>query len=135
MEPGSKVWMCLGHSYGRWPAIVSEHQRRPSINQGIHNQNLVLFAYKQFQIADILKELGESFLRNEKEAAVDNGELYVKFFDDEDLELMPVTELNKIESYSCKNKKKYIRCLLSTGWFFLLVRPKKRLSVRSHVNH
>ena len=61
-----------------------------------------------------MKELGESFLRNEKGAAVDNGELYVKFFDDEDLELMPVTDLNKIESYSCKNKKKYIRCLLST---------------------
>ena len=38
----------------------------------------------------------------------------MKFFDDEDLELMPVTDLNKIESYSCKNKKKYIRCLLST---------------------
>ena len=85
---------------------------RPSTKVFIH-QNLVLFAYKQFKIADILKELGESFLRDEKEAAVDNGELYVKFFDDEDLELMPVTDLNKIESYSCKNKKKYIRCLLS----------------------
>ena len=85
---------------------------RPSTKVFIH-QNLVLFAYKQFKIADILKELGESFLRDEKEAAVDNGELYVKFFDDEDLELMPVTDLKKIESYSCKNKKKYIRCLLS----------------------
>ena len=61
---------------------------------------------------DILTELGEEFYED-KENPDAGDELFVKFFDDDDFELVLVNELNKIESYSCKNKKKYIRSLSS----------------------
>jgi len=90
MEPGTIVWVSLGHSYGRWPAIVAEHQQRPGIRK------------------DILDELGDQFHEDEDKIGA-GDQLFVKFFDDEDFELVPVNGLNKIESYSCKSKKKYIR--------------------------
>ena len=34
MDPGSIVWVSLGHSYGRWPAMVSEHKQRPTFGKG-----------------------------------------------------------------------------------------------------
>ena len=65
-------------------------------------------------LTDILTELGEEFYGDKKDP--DAGDkLFVKFFDDDDFELVLVNELNKIESYSCKNKKKYIRSLSSCG--------------------
>lgn len=90
MEPGSILWINLGHSYGKWPAIVAEHQQRPVLNK------------------DILNELGEHFHKDKEEVEA-GDQLFVRFFDDDDFELLPVNELNQIESYSCKNKKKYIR--------------------------
>ena len=58
--------------------------------------------------ADILNELGKNF-HEDKEEVEAGDQLFVRFFDDDDFELLPVNELNQIESYSCKNKKKYIR--------------------------
>ena len=58
--------------------------------------------------ADILNELGEHFHKDKEEVEA-GDQLFVRFFDDDDFELLPVYELNQIESYSCKNKKKYIR--------------------------
>ena len=58
--------------------------------------------------ADILNELGENF-HEDKEKLEAGDQLFVKFFDDDDFELLPVNELNQVENYSCKNKKKYIR--------------------------
>ena len=62
--------------------------------------------------ADILNELGDQF-NEDKEKVSAEDQLFVKFFDDEDFELVLVNGLNKIESYSCKSKKKYIRSLSS----------------------
>ena len=62
--------------------------------------------------ADILDELGDQF-NEDKEKVSAEDQLFVKFFDDEDFELVLVNGLNKIESYSCKSKKKYIRSLSS----------------------
>ena len=63
--------------------------------------------------ADILNELGDQFIEYKEKLDAGEAGLFVKFFDDEDFELVPVDELNKVESYSCKSKKKYIRFLLS----------------------
>ena len=115
MEPGTIVWVSLGHSYGRWPAIVAEHQQRPGIRKGTnyslcttaHWRNVLLILF-----ADILDELGDQFHEDEDKIGA-GDQLFVKFFDDEDFELVPENGLNKIESYSCKSKKKYIRSLSS----------------------
>ena len=40
MEPGTILWINLGHSYGRWPAIVAEHQERPALSQGTNYKGL-----------------------------------------------------------------------------------------------
>ena len=109
METGTVVWISLGHSYGRWPAIVAERQQRPVIRKGTNslwrNVQLILFA-------DILNELEDQF-HEDKEKLGAGDKLFVKFFDDEDFELVPVNGLNKIENYSCKSKKKYMRSLSS----------------------
>ena len=75
--------------------------------------NYSLWATVQWVLfADILNELGDQF-NEDKEKVSAEDQLFVKFFDDEDFELVLVNGLNKIESYSCKSKKKYIRSLSS----------------------
>ena len=61
-----------------------------------------------FVFTEILEELGKNY---EDGAELGEDQIFVKFFDDDDFELLPVDDLNKVESYSCKNKKKYIRSL------------------------
>ena len=61
--------------------------------------------------ADILNELGEHF-QEDKEKVGAGDQLFIKFFDDDDLDLLPVNDMNQVEGYSCKNKKKYIRLIV-----------------------
>ena len=53
-----------------------------------------------------MEELGQEFCIEPK---VKDEIFYVKFFDDDDFEVFPISDLKKIEPYSSKKKKKYIK--------------------------
>jgi hypothetical protein len=100
---GSVVWVELGHSYGWWPAMVAAASHRPRVAPGPASTHLAVDINSP---SDILAELGEEF---GDEPDKDSKAVLVKFFDDDDLELVPVVDPKKIENYSSKNKTKYIK--------------------------
>ena len=102
MADGQLLWLSInrGQASGKVPIIYS-------LWTTAHWRNVLLILF-----ADILDELGDQFHEDEDKIGA-GDQLFVKFFDDEDFELVPVNGLNKIESYSCKSKKKYIRSLSS----------------------
>jgi hypothetical protein len=82
------VWVNLGRPYGWWPAQVQDTEKKIRMS------------------AQIIDDLGEDFNVN---TAMDNSIVFVKYFDDDNFEWVGVKDPKRIQNYSCKSKKKFIR--------------------------
>eukprot|EP00092_Neocalanus_flemingeri_P065624 GFUD01079834.1.p1 GENE.GFUD01079834.1~~GFUD01079834.1.p1 ORF type:complete len:236 (-),score=73.32 GFUD01079834.1:102-764(-) len=82
------VWVNLGKPYGWWPAQVQDREKKVRMSE------------------QIIKDIGDDFKVNE---AIDDSTVFVKFFDDDNFEWVDIKEPKRIQTYSCKNKKKFIK--------------------------
>ena len=82
------VWVNLGRPYGWWPAQVQDKEKKIRMP------------------AQIIDDLGEDFNVN---TAIDNSTVFVRYFDDDNFEWVSIKDPKRIQNYSCKSKKKFIR--------------------------
>eukprot|EP00092_Neocalanus_flemingeri_P021865 GFUD01023720.1.p1 GENE.GFUD01023720.1~~GFUD01023720.1.p1 ORF type:complete len:277 (+),score=87.61 GFUD01023720.1:58-831(+) len=82
------VWVNLGKPYGWWPAQVQDREKKVRMSE------------------QIIKDIGDDFKVSE---AIDDSTVFVKFFDDDNFEWVDIKEPKRIQTYSCKNKKKFIK--------------------------
>jgi len=79
------VWVNLGHSYGWWPAQVQDQTKR---------------------VKNVPALVGKPAETVEKE---EGSRLFIKFFDDDNLEWVEIKEAKFVQNYSGKNKKRLIK--------------------------
>ena len=92
-NPDDIVWVNLGKSYGWWPAQVQNSDKKAKLSKRI--------------IEDLGIDFSEDTLA--PQAQEESVSIYVKFFDDDDKEWYEIRNVKRIQKYSCKEKKKFIR--------------------------
>ena len=92
-NPDDIVWVNLGKSYGWWPAQVQNTDKKAKLSKRI--------------IEDLGIDFSEDTLA--PQAQEESVSIYVKFFDDDDKEWCEIRNIKRIQKYSCKEKKKFIR--------------------------
>ena len=92
-NPDDIVWVNLGKSYGWWPAQVQNTDKKAKLSKRI------------------IEDLGIDFSEDTPalQAQEENVSIYVKFFDDDDKEWYEIRNVKRIQKYSCKEKKKFIK--------------------------
>ena len=90
-QTGDLVWVDLGYSYGKWPATYQ-------IGQLGKKEDIKLLETVKFEPSN-----------NPEFNYKDDSEHFVKFFDDDSLEMLRVTKTMSIEPYITKQKLKYIK--------------------------
>ena len=92
-NPDDIVWVNLGKSYGWWPAQVQNTDKKAKLSKRI--------------IEDLGIDFSEDTLA--PQAQEESVSIYVKFFDDDDKEWYEIRNVKRIQKYSCKEKKKFIK--------------------------
>ena len=92
-NPDDIVWVNLGKSYGWWPAQVQNSDKKAKLSKRI--------------IEDLGIDFSEDTLA--PQAQEESVSIYVKFFDDDDKEWYEIRNVKRIQKYSCKEKKKFIK--------------------------
>ena len=91
-NPDDIVWVNLGKSYGWWPAQVQNTDKKAKLSKSI------------------IEDLGIDFSDDTPpQAQEESVSIYVKFFDDDDKEWYEIRNEKRIQKYSCKEKKKFIK--------------------------
>ena len=91
-NPDDIVWVNLGKSYGWWPAQVQNTDKKAKLSKSI------------------IEDLGIDFSDDTPpQAQEESVSIYVKFFDDDDKEWYEIRNVKRIQKYSCKEKKKFIK--------------------------
>ena len=93
-NPDDIVWVNLGKSYGWWPAQVQNTDKKAKLSKSI------------------IEDLGIDFRFSDDtppQAQEESVSIYVKFFDDDDKEWYEIRNVKRIQKYSCKEKKKFIK--------------------------
>ena len=81
------VWVNLGKPYGWWPGQVQDNRKKVKLSDSI------------------IEGLGQEYSNINSDETV----VYVKFFDDDSFEWVGIKDIKRIQAYSCKNKKKFIK--------------------------